>query len=482
MRHVHVQYIAKACCVHFTSIMSSQLRVFAKYAMKSVNGVLKDVDPDCKGFTLPKSAVEPHTHFLITENTDDSNEVLGQKLFAYMYTLNAIIALLVGAFLLPSLFRIYGNADTNNKTFFENKIKVRFLVVTFLMNTYITLLYAIDIFYHILNLGNINLFVLMKVLYGLTTFGLVITFIICYHFICKDCECYCICNCKGIVKTLLISLLTLALTLLILNLLPFILLLFAHPMNTFALLGIHVALFYTETMAGILITDRLKSCSKYLCDTWCTCTCDWCECKCDRCTCTCDKCTCTCSKCSSRPCTCEHSCKPEESAELRPLLGEQNGNTQPPVQANNTQKNKKIYMYACCKLVKLKIIHCCKILKLICRCKKNWKICCCAIVLFIGSGFVYFSVIIFYQFLFLRNLSSNNLGVDIIIKYLPSIAIGAFGFIIRKGTFSKEDKQEKYWLKLGELLNIKDHEQLDNAKQEKLKTLQSIFVTPANVV
>ena len=58
----------------------SQLRVFAKYALKGVKGVLEDVDPDCKGFTLPESAVEPHTHFLITENTDDSNEVLGQKL------------------------------------------------------------------------------------------------------------------------------------------------------------------------------------------------------------------------------------------------------------------------------------------------------------------------------------------------------------------------------------------------------------------
>ena len=64
----------------------------------------------------------------------------------------------------------------------------------------------------------------------------------------------------------------------------------------------------------------------------------------------------------------------------------------------------------------------------------------------------YVSVICFYQFLFLRNLSSNNLGVDIIIKYLPNIAIGAFEFVIKKGTFAKEDKHEKYWLKLGELL------------------------------
>ena len=289
--------------------MYSQLRVFAKYALKGVQGVLEDVDPDCKGFTLPESAVEPHTHFLITENTDDSNEVLGQKLFAYMYTLNAIIALLVGAFLLPSLFRIYDNADTSNEPFFENKMKIRFLVVAFLMSTYITLLYAIDIFHHIIYLENINLFVFMKVLYGSITYALVINFIFCYHCSCKDYKCCCICKCsciynyKGIIRTLLTSLITLALALLILNILPFILLLFAHPMNTFALLGIHVALFYTETMAGILIIERLKSSTNTnnYADTPCTCVCKcicsiyerlYGECTCDWCT--SDSCTSAC--------------------------------------------------------------------------------------------------------------------------------------------------------------------------------------------
>ena len=352
----------------------------------------------------------------------------------------------------------------------------------------------------------------MKVLYGSITFGLVIIFIICYHCTCKDSKCYYICNCKGFVRTFLISLLTMALALLILNILPFILLLFAHPMNTFALLGIHVALFYTETMAGILIIEQLKSC------TWCTftpcipdtpcqpctlctcictsicrciwstckylygkCTCDWCTstsdsctstCTCDKCTymypCTCSKpsCSCTreqdlenrstcskCSKCSSHRCKCEDVEKPLLSSEQKNI----------PKTTPNEQKT-----YGCCKLFKLQIIRCCKILKLICCCNKIRTIYSCAIILFIGSGFVYFSVIMFYQFLFLRNLSSNNLGVDIIIKYLPSIAIGAFGFVIRKGTPSKEDKHEKYWLKLGELLNITDHGKLDNAKQEKL--------------
>ena len=174
--------------------------------------------------------------------------------------------------------------------------------------------------------------------------------------------------------------------------LPIILLLFAHPMNTFALLGIHVALFYTETMVGILIIDRLKLC-----------------------------------KCS---------CRDDYSPERQPLIG-------------RNKEDQPSYCTTACKII-------------------LWPI-----LLLIASGFIYFSVICFYQFLFLRNLSSNNLGVDIIIKYLPSIAIGAFGFGI-KTTFSKKDKYEKMWLKLGELLNSTgNHKTM--TKQKKITKLLEIF-------
>ena len=360
--------------------------------MKGVEGVLEDVDPDSKGFTLPESAVEPHTHFIITENTEDSNEVLGQILFAYMYTLNALIALLVGGFLLQILFKKYKKYkdNANNLTFFQDKHKVQFLVVTFLANTYITFLYVIDIVYHLSYYEHFNIFVLLKMLYGLITFGLVFLFIILYHS-CKRtgcCRCSFECNCEGIVRTLLASLLTLAVALLILNILPFILLLFAHPMNTFALLGIHVALFYTETMAGILIIDRLKL---NLCR-----------------------------------------CSDEYNPERQQLIQRDEEN---------------------------QISHC-----------TAAKIICWAGLLLIASGFIYFSVICFYQFLFLRNLSSNNPGVDIIIKYLPSIAIGAFGFGI-KATFSKKGKYEKMWLKLGELLS----NNLTMTREEQIAKLQQIF-------
>ena len=65
------------------------------------------------------------------------------------------------------------------------------------------------------------------------------------------------------------------------------------------------------------------------------------------------------------------------------------------------------------------------------------------------------------------------------IKYVPSAAIGLFGFVIGKGTFShnKADKDgEIFWMKLGELLNI-DEEQLsalDEEKQANIRKLKSI--------
>ena len=91
--------------------------------------------------------------------------------------------------------------------------------------------------------------------------------------------------------------------------------------------------------------------------------------------------------------------------------------------------------------------------------------------MFIGLGIAYISVMWFYQFLFLRNFN-NNLTFDIIIKYVPSVGITAFGYLIQKRTFSKakKEKNEKLWLKLGELLNIPGDQlnTLDDAKKQEI--------------
>ena len=63
---------------------------------------------------------------------------------------------------------------------------------------------------------------------------------------------------SNISRVVLVGLLTHEIVLMILSVFPTLLLLFAQPMNTFALLVIHVALFYTETMAGIVVIEQLN--------------------------------------------------------------------------------------------------------------------------------------------------------------------------------------------------------------------------------
>ena len=101
----------------------------------------------------------------------------------------------------------------------------------------------------------------------------------------------------------------------------------------------------------------------------------------------------------------------------------------------------------------------------------------------IGLGSVYISVMWFYQFLFLRNLTNNNIAIDIIITYVPSVGIAVLGYLMQKGTFSeikKEDENEKLWLKLGELLSIAEDQlnTLDEVKKENIVKLRSICGQP----
>ena len=64
---------------------------------------------------------------------------------------------------------------------------------------------------------------------------------------------------SNISRVVLVGLSTHVIVLIILSIFPTMLLLFAQPANTFALLLIHVALFYTETVAGILVIEQLNT-------------------------------------------------------------------------------------------------------------------------------------------------------------------------------------------------------------------------------
>ena len=68
------------------------------------NQALQSIDPDYKGYTLPQSGVEPYNYH---ESNKDPNEALGQKLFLYMYIVNAVIAHVFGFFLYRILLKVY---------------------------------------------------------------------------------------------------------------------------------------------------------------------------------------------------------------------------------------------------------------------------------------------------------------------------------------------------------------------------------------
>ena len=181
-------------------------------------------------------------HYNWDESNKDPNERLGQKLFLCMYMVNAVIAYVFGYFLYQLLLEVYDSEVGRDKDF---SFPPQFFTVTFLAVVYIIALYLTDIIYYGYNYwynwNDYNGFIVLKVMAIPIP---VITFLIV--------ECFS--NSK-----VLVGLLTLAIVLLILNVFPTLLLFFAHPLNTFTLLVIHVALFYTETITGMLV---IKQCCK----------------------------------------------------------------------------------------------------------------------------------------------------------------------------------------------------------------------------
>ena len=440
----------------------SQIRAFAKVALQGPEG-LHNVDPDYKGYTLPQSGVEPYIYH---ESNKDPNELIGQTLFVYMYVTNAVVALIVGIFILPLLLKVYDRAAKKNDKFFRNSTRVQLFMVTLLASVYIGAVYIADMYYYIkISYKYFNLFLILKLLFEVLV--LVILLFWCFYIVFNITRCY---RTEGedrktalarISQIAVVVPLTLTLILVMLSIFPTLLLLFAHPMNTFSLIVIHVALFYTETMAGVLFMDQL-----YM---------------------------------YKQACTIGQSLRnngyrrvPEEDIELHADTTEQRNATGTTQQRNATgttqqrnatgtteqrnatgtteqrnatgtteqrnatgttqQRNatgttqQRNTTGTTEQRNPTEVLHK----------KDNYNV---TLLLFgvIGMliilGFVYLSVMWFYQFLFLRNLS-NNLAFDIIIKYIPSVGIAAFGYLIRKGTFSnekKEDKNEKLWQKLGEL-------------------------------
>ena len=243
------------------------------------------------------------------------------------------------------------------------------------------------------------------------------------------------CKKQNILLLISVKVLSLALILLSLSVFPTLLLLFAHPENTFALIVIHIALVYTETVIGAYLIERLNRCTcPYPC-------------------CHTSKIRACCNffglwnKCKS--CLC---CRRQYEDLSAPSP---NGNQQ-----NQTHGTEKACPWYCQPN----------------KCVLFWGI--LALVTLLIS--VYLLLIGLYQFLILRN-DSSNVAFDMIIQYIPGVAIVALGFFVSKSTDQEtmNGKNAKKWLKLGEILNTdmsKDEKNdLDENKRNQIKCLQKVF-------
>ena len=245
---------------------------------------MQNVKPDYKGYTLPQSGVEPYNY---NESNIDPNEEIGQQLFLCMYIVNAVIAYVFGIFLYQQLHKVYDGEVKKEK---DDPFRLQFFTVILLASVYFVALYLADIYYYmyIYNWNNRNGFIdllnrngfidllnrngfidLKMILMTIPVMGWVLSIPVNYcNLDTLTCRSTTKAPClqrlsfmkifSNIIREVSVGLLTLAIVLLILGVFPTLLLFFAHPLNTSALLVIHIALFYIETKTGMLVIEQLN--------------------------------------------------------------------------------------------------------------------------------------------------------------------------------------------------------------------------------
>ena len=449
-----------------------------------------------------------------------------------MYFLNAVISLLFGfCLLLPfmnSKIDYYLTKNNKGTDLWDDPVQVKLFVAAILACLYI-LATTIIIIIQLSHSRNHNVFIFIRFAYYLLVLGLFFNYIV---LVCvlntekkeesgeghvqETCCTYLSLCCTHLshlccthLSLSVINLLPLALILLSLSVFPTLLLLFAYPENTFALIVIHVALFYTETVIGAYVIERLnRFTQRYLC---------------------------TCSCCTSNTICCDRLRKTRDGYDQ--LAGSDsststNTNDGPLPEIDSTTSQSHAAAETSVQLPAVTTVISCyqrdqepsakplevqnssefkngKDLQLptkvkdnqpqdkeknekermqqdtvnTCSCSRNCLLFCGIIALVTVLVSVYFSLVWLYQFLILRNASSNE-AFDMIVKYIPSVAIAALGFLVSK-TNNQETvngKNARRWLKLGELLDMDMSEDdpqkengLDENKKNQIKCLQKVF-------
>ena len=194
-------------------------------------------------YTLPRSGVESYNYH---ESNKDPNEALGQHLFLYMYIVNTLTTYFFGIFLYRLLLKVYDSEIKGKNTSSMTHFKFSSLQLLFWQ-------VLTDMGYYIYNWNNLNVFTYLKVVFITMLFMGWVLLITVYY--CKSDKLR-----SNIIRLVLVGLhvLTHETVLIILSIFPTLLLLFSQLSNTFALLVIHVALLYTETIAGVLVIEQLN--------------------------------------------------------------------------------------------------------------------------------------------------------------------------------------------------------------------------------
>ena len=436
--------------------------------------VLRLADSDDKGFTF---ALTLHANNLRDKNTSSSCDLhrdYNLSVFIIIYTVNILLSMVLTVFLLPSIFVAFDTV-ANKSTFLNDPSQVQLMVIALLASLFMIAIYISDI---IQMLGKLHCnpenytikfsssYIWYNPLFVLKSVSSILILILCtvvtnIHYVCCQPR-----NCLNILKMCGVTLLSAFIFTLIRDIFPAILVLFAFPVDTFALLALHVALFYTETMVGTLVVcqsrkfwksfgEKIKTKSKNYGTILV----------------------------SSQSTSDDHEEETDlilSCAEIRrrhPTSNERTHLQSSQFELLNSVAPTAVLPHPKPTRFKIKIDN--NLILCVCR------ILLCAlgtIAFFMTMMLFYLCMMAFFQLFILRNLD-NNTAFSVMIKYVPTAAIGLFGFVIGKSALfqnnNSDDDGEIFWMKLGELLSI-DEEQLralDERNQGKIRNLKRAFKT-----
>ena len=402
-----------------------QVKAYAKLTNSPTRNAFWLADPVYKGFTF---------------NVAEKNYSYGEIIFILIYTVNIMLSTVLTLFLLPTIFVAYDSV-TNRDTVLDNPGQVQLMVIALLASIFVSAFYFSEIYQPIdtaVKRQSTNPFFFLKI------FSSMVVFISCIVFANIHYVCFQPRNCLNIFKMFGVTSVSAFIFSLIRDTFPAILLMFAFPIDTFALLALHVALFYTETMIGTLVVCQTRKFWK----TW-------------------KKWKTLRSKFKTR----------DETNNRRTDLVIQNDNEETrETELSNASEFKIVSVTD----------ERSNLLRQPKRSTSHAYIFLCVlgvVTLCVTMFLFYVCMMCFFQLFILRNLDHST-AFSVMLKYVPTAAIGLFGFVVGKSTLvhnqvDKAEDAETFWIKLGEILST-DEEQLlafDEEKKKNIKNLKRAFKT-----